>query len=276
MPATMSHAKDALFRIDGEELVATELARGPWDPNALHGGPTAALLARALERHDPGPATFVARLTVELLRPVPIAPLRVVARTARPGRNVQTLDGVVLAGDVEVARASALRLRTTELVLPDTNPVAAMPPPRADAPPVFPDLGVVGYWTANDLQFVEGNWAEPGPGSAWTRLRTAVVEGEEPSPLQRVAAAADFGSGIGNPVRATDVGAINPDLTIHVHRDLRGEWVGLQSRAWAHPAGVGMAETLLFDGDGTVGRAVQSLLVQPHRRPIGADLPRTR
>jgi hypothetical protein len=264
---------DALFRIEGEEVVPTELARGPWDPNALHGGPTAALLARALERHDPGTASLVARLTVELLRPVPIAPLRVVARTARPGRNVQTLEGVVLAGDTEVARAGALRIRITDLALPGTNPVVEMPPPRTGAPPVFPDLGLVGYWTANDLQFVDGSWAEPGPGSAWIRLRTAVVEGEQPSPLQRVAAAADFGSGIGNPVRATDVGAINPDLSIHVHRDLRGDWVGLQSRAWAHPTGVGMAETLLFDLEGPVGRAVQSLLVQPHRRPLGADLP---
>src|SRR3954468_8247155 len=129
---------DALFRIEGEEVVPTELSRGPWDPNALHGGPTPALLARAVERHGPGTATFVARLTVELLRPVPIAPLRVVARTARPGRNVQTLEGLVLAGDVEVARATALRIRTIDLALPDTNPVVDMPPPRTDAPRVFP------------------------------------------------------------------------------------------------------------------------------------------
>src|SRR4051794_6500357 len=91
----------ALFRRDGEEVVPTESARGPWDPNAVHGGPPAALLARAVERHDPGPASFVARLTVELWRPVPLAPLRVAVRTARPGRNVQSLEAVVLAGDVE-------------------------------------------------------------------------------------------------------------------------------------------------------------------------------
>jgi acyl-coenzyme A thioesterase PaaI-like protein len=262
---------DALFRIEAEELVPTELARGPWGPNALHGGPTAAVLARALERHDPGPASFVSRLTVELLRPVPLAPLRVVARTARPGRNVQTLEGVVLAGETEVARATALRLRTTQLEFPDTNPPVPMPPPpRSNTAPLFPNFDAVGYWTANDLQLVEGTWLEAGPGTAWIRLRCPVVEGEEPSPLQRVAAAADFGSGVGNPVRASDVGAINPDLTIHVHREARGEWVALQSRAWAHPEGVGMAETLLFDEHGPVGRAVQSLLVQAHRRPLGS------
>ncbi len=111
--------RDALFVVDGEEVTPTELARGPWDPNALHGGPTAALLARAVERHDPGPASFVARLTVELFRPVPLAPLRVAARTARGGRNVQSLEASVFAGEVEVAHATALRLRVADLEVGD-------------------------------------------------------------------------------------------------------------------------------------------------------------
>jgi hypothetical protein len=261
---------DALFRVEGEEVVPTELARGPWDPNALHGGPTAALLARALERHDPGPASFVARLTVELLRPVPLAPLRVAARTTRPGRNVQNLEGAVFAGETEVARATALRVRTAELPLSgDANPRVAVPPtPEPGGAPLF-SFDLVGYWTANDLAMVEGSWQEAGPGTAWIRLKCAVVDGEAPSPLQRVAAAADFGSGVGNPVRAANLGAINPDLTIHLHREARGEWVALQSRAWAHADGVGMAETLLFDEHGAVGRAVQSLFVQTYR-PLGS------
>src|SRR5690242_8979985 len=126
MPPAME--RDALFVIDGEEVVPTEFARGPWDPNALHGGPTAALLARAVERHDPGPASFVSRLTVELFRPVPLAPLRVAARTTRAGRNVQSLEASVFAGDVEVARASALRLRVADLDVPDNSPpVDALP-----------------------------------------------------------------------------------------------------------------------------------------------------
>jgi hypothetical protein len=261
---------DALFRVEGEELVPTELARGPWDPNALHGGPTAAVLARALERHDPGPATFVARLTVELLRPVPLAPLRVAVRTTRPGRNVQNLEGSVFAGDIEVARATALRLRTAALPLTeDANPNVSVPAaPTPNSEPLF-SFDLVGYWTANDIEIVEGSWQEAGPGTAWIRLKCPVVEDEEPSPLQRVAAAADFGSGVGNPVRAANLGAINPDLTIHLHREARGEWIALQSRAWAHAEGVGMAETLLFDEHGTVGRAVQSLLVQNYR-PLGS------
>src|SRR5690348_2932567 len=151
----------ALFVVAGEEVVPTELSRGPWDPNALHGGPTAALLARAIERHDPGPASFVARLTVELFRPVPLAPLRIAVRTARPGRNVQSLEAAVLADEVEVARATALRIRVAELSMPPDPPAVTPPsPPSADGAPVFSAIDSVGYWCATDLQLVEGSWLE--------------------------------------------------------------------------------------------------------------------
>ena len=80
---------DAIYERDGELFVPSELARGPWTPEAQHGGPPAALLARAIERFEDGERMFVARMTVELLRPVPIAPLTVESRFARPGRKVQ-------------------------------------------------------------------------------------------------------------------------------------------------------------------------------------------
>src|SRR5260370_41528103 len=84
---------DAVCHLDGDLAVPTELARGPWSPDAQHGGAPAALLARALERADPGPARFVSRLTVELLRPVPLTPIEVRTRTLRPGKKVQWLQG---------------------------------------------------------------------------------------------------------------------------------------------------------------------------------------
>ncbi len=84
----------ALFVRDGERFVPTPLgARAVGLRTRLHGGAPSALLAHVLARHDPGPASFVARLTVELLRPVPLVPLQAVARTIRPGRKVQWLEG---------------------------------------------------------------------------------------------------------------------------------------------------------------------------------------
>src|ERR1700730_8309435 len=109
---------DAVFHLDGERAVPTVLARGPWSPDAQHGGAPAALLARALERADPGPADFVTRLTVELLRPVPLAPIEVRTRTVRPGKRVQWLEASLVVEDQEVARATALRLRTDRTLAP--------------------------------------------------------------------------------------------------------------------------------------------------------------
>jgi hypothetical protein len=261
----------ALFVREGEHFLPTPLARGPWDPNALHGGAPAALFTHVCEQHDPGPATFLTRLTVELMRPVPVAPLTVTVRTMRPGKKVQWLEsGLFDVDGREVAHATALRLHSEDVdVRGAIAPPVEMPPPvDADTAPAFPFEGEVGYWTANDLRLVRGSWEKAGPAIAWIRLRCPVIEGEAVSPFMRVAAAADFGSGVGNPVRITNAVAINPELTIHLHRHPEGEWICLDSGGWAEPQGVGLAETRLFDVNGVIGRAAQALLVEPiTRRP---------
>jgi hypothetical protein len=258
--------RGALFEIDGDVAVPSELTRGPWDPGAMHGGPPSGLLARAIERCDPGPTDFLARLTVELLRPVPLAPLSMSARSLRPGKLVHWVEAILHADDVEVARAVGLRLRTVA-----DSPVAA---PPLDGFPA-PDAGTaieldpqrvrgIGYWNANEIRMVTGTFGVAGPGGAWLRLTVPLVAGEEPTPAQRVAAAADFASGVGNPIDMTLGGAsaINADLTVTMHRPLHGEWVGLDARAWASAQGTGMAESIIRDTDGPIGRSVQTLLVR--------------
>jgi hypothetical protein len=257
----------ALFERDGARYVPTQLARGPWSPKALHGGAPSALFATVCEIHDPGPAAFVARFTVELMRPVPLAPLELKVRTIRPGRKVQWIEAMLLAeGEHEVARATVLRVRSADV---DTSGSVH---PQVDAPPPYDSAesqkfpfgeGAIGFWNVHDVRLVEGTWLEPGPGTAWFRLRCPVIAGEAISPVARVAAAADFGSGVSNPVRLTNANAINPELTVHVHRHPLGEWVCLESGAWAQPHGVGMADTRLHDEHGVIGRGVQTLLVEP-------------
>jgi hypothetical protein len=128
----VSETPDAVFEVRGDTFVPTALARGPWSPDAQHGGGPAALLARAAESTDPGPASFVARLTIELLKPVPLTPLQVTARTTRRGKKVQLLECALLADGTEVARATALRIRTEALGLPRVAVDGTMGrPPRA-------------------------------------------------------------------------------------------------------------------------------------------------
>ncbi len=257
-----------IFVREGEWIVPTELARGPWNPNALHGGPVAGLCAALAERHTDGELPpFVARVTVELLRPVPLAPLRATTVTRRPGRSVAWVD-VHLADDDgrEVATARALRVHHVDSSLPVGNhanpPVDPIPEPDSAAPQAIGVEGNVGFWSAIDFRLVRGDWIEPGPGAAWFRLRVPLIADEPTSPLARVCSAADFGSGVGNPVRQSSTSTINPEITVHVHRDLQGEWVGLESIAWAHGEGMGLCESRLFDVTGPLGRAAQSLLVR--------------
>jgi len=257
----------ALFERDGDSYAPTPLTRGPWDPNAMHGGAPSALFAHVCESHDPGPAGFVARVTVELLRPVPLEPLTMHVRTIRPGRKVQWLQAALVDKDEhEMARATVLRLRSDDVDTSGSVCLVSDPPPAPGSgnPPQTPfGPGDVGYWNAHDVRIVHGNWAEPGPGTAWFRLRCPIVAGEVLSECGRAVACADFGSGVGNPLRYTQATAINADLTVALHRHPIGEWVCLESGSFVHPHGVGLAETRLHDERGPIGRALQTLLVEP-------------
>jgi hypothetical protein len=113
-----------------------------------------------------------------------------------------------------------------------------------------------------DIRFVAGQFWELGPATAWFRLRVPLVAGERPSALQRLAAAADFGNGISTVFPWQDHRFINPDLTIYVERDPAGEWVCLSSETRVVAGGVGIAESVLYDCDGPVGRAIQALVVE--------------
>lgn len=254
---------DVLFHPDGDRFVPTELTRGPWDPNAMHGGAPAVLLARAIERFEPGPATHVARLTIDLLRPVPLVPLEVRTGFLRPGKKVQILESTIVADGIEVVRASALRLREAPLELPpgaETPVDDRMLPPGA--PEVFEGRGDVTFGHAMDVSFESGTFDTPGPSRVWFRLGVPAVAGEEVTPLMRVAAAADFGNGISSSLDWNEGWTfINPDLTVYLHRLAVGEWIGLDAVTWADPRGVAVAEAGLFDVEGRIGRATQSLLL---------------
>jgi hypothetical protein len=255
---------DAFFVPDGERFVPTELTRGPWDPDAQHAGPPAALIGRALERCGGPDGKQVGRVTFEILRPVPIEPLRVEARVARPGRSVELLEAELSDERDTLIRASAWRLRTQVIELDPPAPAAPPPPGPAEAreSDFFPTGNEFGYHTAMEWGFVEGGFLEIGPATVWMRMRHPLVAGEEPSPLQRVLVAADSGNGVS---AAVDFGRflfINTDLSVHLYRMPAGEWVCLEARTFPDEQGVGLADTALYDEQGRIGRGAQTLLVR--------------
>jgi Thioesterase-like superfamily len=254
---------DAFFLPAGPgRFRATELTRGPWDPGLQHAGPPAALLGRAVEGHGDRPELQVARVTFEIVRPLPIAELTVATRTLRGGRSVELVEATLAAGETEVMRATALRVRTADLELPD----GLVPGPRLPGPeagrtaPFFVTGQDVGYHTAMEVRFVAGSYLEPGPATAWMRMRHPLVPAEPPSPLCRVLIAADSGNGVSAALDHRRWRFINPDLTVYLMRPPAGEWVALEAATTA-AAGVGLADTALHDEQGPIGRAAQALFV---------------
>lgn len=257
---------DAIYLAEGQSrFLPTELARGPWDPGAQHGGAPAALIARAVEQTESAVPMDVVRLTYEFLRPVPLSPLELRTRVLRPGRRVQLIETTMHADEQEVARATALRIRSADVPAPDAEPE---PPahggPAVSAPISMPAFEAGPTMFARDgmeVRFAQGAFADVGPAFAWFRLRAPLVAGEAPSPLQRLAAAGDFGNGIATAVSWATHVFINPDLTLYIERLPEGEWVGLDAITRVGGAGIGVSDSALYDERGRVGRAQQGLYV---------------
>jgi hypothetical protein len=278
---------DSIFLADGELLLPTEHARGPWDPRALHGGAPAALMASAFERMEPGAELPFARLSFEFLRPVPMGPLKLTTRMSRPGRRVQALEGELSAEGVTVCRATGLRIVAVPQDLPElaeTQVKAA----RADtiAGPAdghgvlfaLDDMERKSFAaSAMEMRFLSGqplagelpeqdtasNHIPSGAATVWMRLRHPLLADELLTPLARVVATSDFGNGVAAVLPFDRYVFINADLTISLDRRPHGEWVALQARTLLHPDGIGWAESVLHDELGPVGRATQALVVQP-------------
>jgi hypothetical protein len=256
----------SFYELSGDGgFVATELTRGPWDPGAQHAGPPSALLGREIERLDGAEEFQVGRVAIEIMRSMPIGPVRVEAEVVRPGRSVQLIEASLSNEEGELARARAWRLRTSELELPAE--IEEDPPPAGPAqgstPEFFATGQSVGYHTAMEWKAVAGAFVEPGPATVWMRMRHPLVEGEEPTPLQRALIAADVGNGISAVLDWRSYVFINVDLTVHLERMPEGEWVCVDAVTRPQPTGIGTAESVLSDQRGRIGRAAQSLLIAP-------------
>jgi hypothetical protein len=255
----IAHVSESFFVPRGDRFAATEGTRGPWDDAHQHGGPPSGLLGRALERFEPRDEARIVRVTVEILRPVPIAELEIEVHAARPGKRVELLEAVTTSGGAPVMKARAWRMRTTKLPL-DEPPRGALPGPEAGRrEPFFPGVAEVGYHTHMDNRFLRGSFQEPGPAFAWLKMKVPLLPGEKPSPLVRVLVAADSANGVGCVLDPREYLFINTDLNVFLHRPPEGEWIGMDSRTILEPSGVGLTETVLHDRKGTVGRALQTL-----------------
>jgi acyl-Coa thioesterase superfamily protein/acyl-CoA thioesterase superfamily protein len=276
-----------------DTFLATPATAGPWDAAAQHAGPPSALLARAFERHEPVDGQQLARISVDILRPVPVAPLRLRVRTLRPGRLITLLEATVEAGEQEVLYARAWRVAGSPSPAAQPSPAgpAASPagpaspaspaapgsaaggapvgPPLPDLPeereqPVWPAAHRGGYMSAMDWRFASGAFTEAGPARAWMRPRVPLVAGEATSPASLALLVADSANGISGTLDPSRWLFVNVDLTVVLHRQPEGEWLLLDAETTVG-AGVGLAASRLSDRYAAVGRGMQTLVVTPRR-----------
>ncbi|MFI0354978.1 acyl-CoA thioesterase domain-containing protein [Actinomadura sp. 9N407] len=261
----------ALFERDGSRVIPSDHARGPWRPDALHGGAVAALLAGAIDV----PGWTPARVTIDLLAPVPAAPLELSVTRPEGGRRVLRQVITLLAADVPVARAHCLAVRRAELDLPDgvtdhPDPFAGVQVPDLSRP--TPGAREAVGWECFDASAVRVRQLKSpdvGEGSIglWVSLLMPVIAGEPTPAIARLAAAADYGSTATNArLPFEEWSFMNAELTLHVSREPVGPWVGLVSTGVVQPIGCGLSTAGLYDSAGRLGQSAQALVVEARAR----------
>lgn len=244
---------------------------GPWDRGLQHGGPPAALMARAVESLGAIPErALLIRCAVDIFTPVPVADVVVVARLIRTGRKVAFAEAQLALADRPdrpLMRLGAWLMRQlpAPMELPPTPTDPAPPPPGTERLPRSRWTGSsLGYLDAISWRWPEGFTERLGPSTVWTRQKIDLVAGEPVSGMQRVLVIADSGSGVSMVADPKDLLFINTDLTVHLHRPPVGDLIWMDCRSTLDPAGVGLARTILGDEAGAIGVAAQCLFVDHH------------
>lgn len=248
-----------------DEFESTAATMSPWDETMQHGGPPAALLARAVEQVRPDPDMSIARHTVDMLGPIPQGRIRTEAKVVRPGKRVELVEAQLFANDRLAVSATAWRIRqvagSTEA---HAHTVPVPPLPEAQPQRFFPGLSPVwGYGRAIEWRFVTGSFLDYGPASVWTRVRIPVVAGEESSSVQRLAVVADSANGISGELPHGEWLFIPPTLTLTLGRAPVGPWIYLTAQTLITGSGTGVTVGEVLDSDGLVGSVAQALLIAP-------------
>ncbi len=109
----------AIYRVDGNNVITSPDAAGPWDRRMQHGSAPASLVTWAAERIPTPVPMNIARVTIDLMRPVPVAPLTIATEILREGRKIQLCEIKLLADGVQVVGATVLKIKAQAQTLPD-------------------------------------------------------------------------------------------------------------------------------------------------------------
>jgi hypothetical protein len=239
---------------------ANRVSAGPWDPNSLHGRNVIGLLAHEIEtRH--GSREFVpARLTVDMYRLPGFDRMEVTTRAVRDGKRIKVIDAEFFSGGVSMARATCQLLRKT--ASPEgtvwSPPNWSVPAPDEIAPPADRRSALGGMW---EIRSITGAMGTVGSRRLWMREIRELVGGVPLTPFVRAALASDFASPFAN-AGDKGLGYINSDATLYLHREMKGEWIGMEVVNHHATDGVAIGECFVYDVEGPIGTAGVAALAQ--------------
>ncbi len=256
------------FFVDlGEQhFQATEATIGPWSREAQHGGPPIALIAQAM-RNYPSPHDLkMARITAEILRPVPVDICRIDVRVLRAGKRVELLEAVMECRGKPVMIAKAWRLEEErDCVEHVRDPFVPPALPDEQEQRYFPGVGPFPYAQAMEWRFTDGNFYSPGPATAWARPRISLIDQAPNHSLDCLLLMLDSANGISAELDINTWSFVPVDLTLNIHRHPKGEWVGMSAQTIIDTSGIGTVTTAVFDQQGAFGRSLHTLFVRPHQ-----------
>ncbi|UGY19604.1 thioesterase family protein [Bradyrhizobium septentrionale] len=253
---------EPIFRVDGDRVVTSPDAAGPWDPRMQHGSAPAALVVWAAEAIPTPVPMRIARVTIDLMRPVPVAPLTVESEILRDGRKIQLCGVRLFADGVLVVSASVLKIK---------HQAAELPPEIADLPVDLPgpdqcsaEPGDISspFVRCISMRAARGRFGQIGPGAIWFRVDQPLIAGAAVSQAMRAVVASDFSNGTSPALDFNQWTFINADLTVSLAREPLGDWILLDGESWIGADGAGLAMSRLADQRGYFGRAVQSLVIE--------------
>jgi len=260
----MIDSDEPFFERDGDLIVPTAHARGPWKSGTLHGRVVVGLLAAEIENRYGDPDFMPARLTVDMYSAPGMVPLDVQTRIVREGKRIRQVDAELVSEGKSMGRASCQFLRrtadlggirwhgeTTELPLPDTLP---------ELPPGPETMN--GQW---DLRWITGSIGVASQKRAWMREVRPMIGAEPLTPFQRVMAGADYVSPMTNFGEGRGFGYINSDVTVYLARLPVGEWIGYEALAQEESDGVAIGHCNLYDIEGRIGWGSVCALAQVYR-----------
>ena len=210
-------------------------------------------------------------MTLEILRPVPIAPLTVSAEVVRPGRTVELLSASLSDGDGEVIRASAWRIAAAGVELPGRvgerptthEQIHPAGPQEAREEEFFPTGQRLGYHRCDGVPIRQRPFPRSRAGDrldATARWRWS--RGRSRRHCRGSWSRADSGNGVSAALDWTRYLFVNVDLSVHLHRMPVSDWVCLDAVTVPEPTGIGIADAALRDERGPIGRALQTLVVR--------------